>query len=113
MAHELARRPASMFDDRGAMEVANLKVPLARRRAEGWKDVHYCGSSHRLHAKLGRIPQHLPSSHPAMWNPVISTICSTDARKAVPIIQPEMTEINEPTDSTRVYSLSSTAKLPS
>ena len=43
MAHELARRPASMFDDRGAMKVAktklffktNLKVDLARRHAEG------------------------------------------------------------------------------
>ena len=37
MAHELARRPASMFDDRGAMKVANLKVDLALRQAEvGW-----------------------------------------------------------------------------
>ena len=43
MAHELARRPASMFDDRGAIKVAktelffktNLKVDLARRQAEG------------------------------------------------------------------------------
>ena len=43
MAHELARRPASMFDDCGAMKVAktklffktNLKVDLARRHAEG------------------------------------------------------------------------------
>ena len=77
-------------------------------------DVQYCGSYHRLHAKLDRFPQHLPSPHPAKWNPVISTRCSTDARKAVPIkpIQPEMTEIKEPTDSTRVYSLSSTAKRP-
>ena len=37
MAHELARRSASMFDDRGAMTVANLKVDLARTQAEvGW-----------------------------------------------------------------------------
>ena len=34
MAHELARRPASMFDDRArAMKVANLTVDLSRRRA--------------------------------------------------------------------------------
>ena len=77
-------------------------------------DVQYCGSCHRLHAKLGRRLQHIPSPHPAMWNAVISTICSTDARKAVPIrpIQPEMTQIKEPTDSTRLYSLSPTSKLP-
>ena len=37
MVHELARRPASMFGDRGATKVANLKVDLARRQAEvGW-----------------------------------------------------------------------------
>ena len=38
MAHELDHRPASMFDDRGAMvKVANLKVDLTRRQAEvGW-----------------------------------------------------------------------------
>ena len=43
MGHELARRPASMFDDRDAMKVAktklflktNLKVDLAWRLAEG------------------------------------------------------------------------------
>ena len=44
MAHELARRTASMFDDRGAMNVAktklflmktNRKVDLARRQTEG------------------------------------------------------------------------------
>ena len=78
-------------------------------------DVQYCGSCHRFHAKLGRHPQHLLSPQPVMWNPIISTLCSTDARKAVPIrpIQPEMTETKEPTYSTRVYYLCSTAKLPS
>ncbi len=78
-------------------------------------DVQYCRSCHHIHAKLGRFPQHQSSPHPAMWNPIISTRCSTDARKAVPIrpIQPEMTEIKKPTDSTRVYCLSPTSKLPS
>ena len=69
---------------------------------------------HRLLVKPCRIPKHLPSPHTAIRNPVMSTWCSTyTTRKAVPIIQPELTQIKEPTDSTRVYSLSSIAKLPS
>ncbi len=80
MAHELARRPATMFDDRGAMKVAKTKLFW---RLIGNSIRH--GYRHsRLHAKLRRIHQHLPSPHPAMWNPVTSTRWSTDARKAVP-----------------------------
>ena len=49
----------------------------------------------------------VPSPHPAMW---MFDICKEGSANKP--IQPEMTEIKEPTDSTRVYSLSSTAKLP-
>ena len=125
MAHELAHRPATTFDDRGTMTVAktklfltmvlktNLKVDLARRQAEsGWVCSIVGLAIAFMRNTRHTSSQHLPSPQPAMWNAVISTRCSTDAWKAVPIIKPNMTEIKEPTDSIRVYSLSSTAKLP-
>ena len=73
--------------------------------------MRYFGSCHRLHVILCRIDQHPPSSLDSSQANLMFDIFN------VPIIQPEAQdirlEIKEPSDSTRVYSLSSTVKLPS
>ena len=120
MAHEPARRPASMFDDRGAMKVAKTKLFLRLIDKSIWhgdrQKVDGCAVLWVVPSPSCETRQTSSTSsvatYPAMWNPIISTRCSTDARQAVPIrpIQLEMTEMKGPTESTRVYSLSSTAK---
>ena len=76
MAHELAHRPAPVYDDHGATAVAkiktNLKVDLARRHAYvGW----VCNTVCRPFAYMCNYDEflHIPSPHPAIWNPVMST----------------------------------------
>ena len=111
MAHELASRPASMFDDSGAMKVAKtkavlkntLKVEMERRHAEVdasfldgcavlWScyglQVELCKTSSTTSVDTSKV----------IWIKVVYTCCSTDTMKAVSKSPPEITEIKEPVE---------------
>ena len=85
MAHELSPRPASMFDDSGAMKVSktksvlnnDLKVEVARRQQlmlHSWTDVQCCGSCHGQQEELFRTFWTTSDvTSKVIWNPVMCT----------------------------------------
>ena len=122
MARELAHRPASMFADRGAINIAKTKLFLRLIRKSIWH-----GYMQKLvwYAVLWVVPS--PTCD-IMQNSSASSVITSSClesshanlmfdRYNVPITQHEdqeiRSEIKEPSHSTRVYCLSSTAKLPS